>query len=139
MAGPFFASLAQQEQCHADLLTLCRATAIHGGWTASLFNPWQDYLPRLEQQMAAAEAAVYSIDSVNAALQLVIQIESSEINHILHAAVAATDAAFVKKLKPFQQAMEAHVTYIVERLPELSSRLLSATRELQARFPKVRG
>ena len=34
-----------------------RATAIHGGWTASLFNPWQDYLPRLEQQMAAAEAS----------------------------------------------------------------------------------
>ena len=138
LVGPFFAGLAEQEQYHADLLELARAAAIRSGWKANLFNPWQDYLPRLEQQMDAAEAAVREIDSVDAALQLVIQIESSEINQVFHAALAATDAAFVKRLKPFQKAMEAHMSYIVERLPQLSPRLMLATRELRARFPGVR-
>ena len=137
LVGLFFAGLAQQEQCHADLLTLCRAAAIGGAWKVNLFNPWQDYLPRLEQQMDAAESAVYAIDSVDAALQLVVQIESSEINQVFHAALAATDGAFVKKLKPFREAMEAHMAYIVERLPQLSPRLLLNARELRAMFPRV--
>ena len=138
LVGPFFAGLAEQEQYHADLLQLCRAAAIRSGWKANLFNPWQDYLPRLEQQMDAAEAAVREIDSVDAALQLVIEIESSEINRVFRAALAATDAAFVKKLKPFQTTMEAHMSYIAERLPQLSPKLMLTTRELWARFPGVR-
>ncbi len=69
---------------------------------------------------------------------LVVQIESSEINEVFNAALAATDSAFVKKLRPFRKAMEAHMSYIVERLPELSPQLLLACRELRARFPKVR-
>ncbi len=138
LVGPFFAGLAEQEQYHADLLDLCRAAAIRRGWKANRFNPWQDYLPRLEQQMDAAEAAVREIDTVDAALQLVIQIESSEINQVFRAALAATDAAFVKRLKPFQKTMEAHMSYIVERLPQLSPKLTLTTRELRARFPAVR-
>ena len=62
LVGPFFAGLVEQEQCHADLLELARAAAIRSGWKANLFNPWEDYLPRLEQQMDAAEAAVPAID-----------------------------------------------------------------------------
>jgi ferritin len=135
LVGPFFAGLAQQEQYHADLLELARAAAVRSGWKAKLFNPWQDYLPRLEWQMDAVEAAVQKIDSVDAALQLVIQIETSEINQVFNAALAATDAAFVKKLRPFQKAMEAHMSYIVERLPQLSPNLILPTRELRARFP----
>jgi hypothetical protein len=137
VVGPFFAGLAEQEQYHADLLELCRAAAIRKGWRASVFNPWQDYLPRLEQQMAAAEAGVYEIDSVDAALRLVIQIEASEINEVFQAAIAATDAAFVKKLKPFRKTMEVHMSYIVERLPQLSPNLILPTRELRARFPHL--
>ena len=53
LVGPFFAGLVEQEQYHVDLLELARAAAIRKGWKASLFNPWQDYLPRLEQQMDA--------------------------------------------------------------------------------------
>ena len=137
LVGPFFAGLAEQEQYHADLLELCRATAIRNGWKASVFNPWQDYLPRLEQQMATAEAGVYEIDSVDAALRLVIQIEASEINEVFHAALAATDAAFVKRLRPFRKTMEVHMSYIVERLPQLSPNLILPTRELRARFPHL--
>ena len=138
LVGPFFAGLALQEQHHADLLELAREAAMRSGWKANLFNPWQDYLPRLEQQMDATEAAVAEIDSIDAALQLVIQIESSEINQVFHAALAATDAAFVKKLKPFRKAMEAHMSHLVERIPELSPKLMLTTRELRARFPGVR-
>jgi hypothetical protein len=138
LAGMFFGGLAVQEQYHADLLEVCRSAALRSGWKDNLFNPWQEYLPRLEQQMDAAEAGVAKIDSVDAALQLVIQIESSEVNEVFHAALAATDAAFVKRLKPFREAMEAHMTYIVERISQLSPNLMLACRELRARFPKVR-
>ena len=137
--GSFFAGLAEQEQHHVDLLEVCRSAALRSGWKAKLFNPWQDYLPRLEQQMDAAETAVYSIDSVEAALQLVIQIESSEINEVFHAALAATDAVFVKRLKPFRKTMEAHMSYIANRLPELSPQLELACRELRVKYPRVRG
>ena len=138
LVGPFFAGLVEQEQYHADLLEICRAAAIRGVWKANLFNPWQDYLPRLEQQMDAAEAAIRQIDSVEAALRLVIQVESSEINEVFPAALAATDAAFVKRLRPFQQAMEAHMAYLVERIPELCPTLTLRMRELRAKFPGVR-
>ena len=138
LVAAFFAGLVEQEQYHADLLELARAAAIRSGWKSNLFNPWEAYLPRLEQQMDAAEAAVSGIASVDAALQLVIQIESSEVNRVFDAALAATDAAFVKKLKPFREAMEAHMSYLVERLPQMAPQLLAATRELRARFPKVR-
>lgn len=138
LIGAFFAGLVEQEQYHADLLALARAAAIRSGWRANLFNPWEAYLPCLERQMDAAETAVSGIASFDAALQLVIQIESSEINQVFYAALAATDAAFVQKLRPFQEAMEAHMSYLVERLPQMAPQLLVATRELRARFPKVR-
>lgn len=138
LVGLFFAGLVEQEQYHADLLEIARAAAMRNGWQAKLFNPWQDYLPRLEQQMEAAEAAVSEVDSVDAALRLVIQIESCEVNRVFDAALAATDAAFVKRLKPFREAMEAHLSYLVERLPELSPRLTVNVRELRTKFPKVR-
>jgi len=138
LVGPFFAGLVEQEQYHVDLLELARTAAIRGKWRANLFNPWQNDLPRLERQMDAAEKAASEIDSIDAALQMVIQLESSEINQVFHAALAATDAAFVKRLRPFQKALEAHMTYLVERLPQLSPNLTLQTRELRARFPQVR-
>jgi hypothetical protein len=135
LVGVFFSGLAEQEQLHADLLEICRYAAERHHWQESLFNPWQEYLPRLERQMDAAETAIREIDSVDAALRLVVQIESSEINEVFSAAIAATNAPFVKKLKPFRQTMESHMSYIVERIPQLSPRLILATRELRARFP----
>jgi hypothetical protein len=133
----FFAGLAMQEQHHADLLTVCQAASLRTGWKVNIFNPWQDYLPRLEEQMDRAEAAFDQIDGIEAALQLVIQIESSEINDVFSAALAATDGAFVKRLKPFREAMEAHMAYIADRLPELCPQLTPACRELRAKFSRV--
>ena len=75
---------------------------------------------------------------MDAALQLVIQIESSEINEVFQAALAATDAVFVKRLKPFRKAMEAHMAHIAERLPALSPQLMVVCRELRVKFPRVR-
>jgi hypothetical protein len=138
LVGPFFAGLAEQEQHHADLLELCQAIATRRGWKASAFSPWRDYLPRLEQQMGAAEAVLPTIDSIDAALRLVIEIESSEINLVFNAAVAATDAAFVHRLRPFQETMEAHMAYIMERIPQLSPNLVLPMRELRTRFHGVK-
>lgn len=135
--GPFFAGMAVQEQYHADLLGLCRAAAVRHGWRANLFGPWQDYLPQLERNMDAAEAELCKVDSTDAALRLVVQIETSQINAVFTAAVLASDAAFFKRLKPFRQAVEAHVAYVVERVPQLSPHLAVITRELRARFPQV--
>ena len=87
-----------------------------------------------ERQMDAVEASLREVDSIDEALQLVIEIESAEINQVFDAALAATDAVFVKKLRPFQEAMEAHMDHIVKRLPELlSPRLMLATRELRGK------
>jgi hypothetical protein len=133
----FFAALAQQERDHVDLLRLCKIAADRGRWQANLFNPWQDYLPRLEQQMDEAEVAINSIDSMEAALRLVIQIESSEVNQVFYSALAATDVAFVKKLQPFRKAMEWHMRFIVDRITELAPQLMVLTRELRSRFPRV--
>ena len=138
LAEPFFSGLAEQEQHHADLLHVCRAAAVRGRWRAHLFNPWQDYLPRLEQQMEVAEAGVEEIRSIGEALSLVIEIESSEITPVFEAALNATDAAFVKRLKPFRETMVAHMTHIVEQIPELSPPMMVACQELRAKFPFVR-
>jgi hypothetical protein len=134
----FFLGLAEQEQYHADLLTICRFAAVRSGWKAKLFNPWEDYLPRLERQMDSTETNLYNVTSVDAALQLVVEIESAEVNEVFNAAVAATDAAFVRKLEPFRKAMKAHMDHIIDSLPRLSPRLMPATRELRARSPRAR-
>ena len=136
--GSFLVGLAVHEQYHANLLELCREVAIRTVWRADIFDPWKDYLPHLEQQMHAAEATVREIDSVEDALRLVLQIESSEINKVFCAALAATDAAFVENLRPFQKTMEAHMTYIVEQISALSPHLMLECGKLRARFPNVR-
>jgi hypothetical protein len=134
----FFSDLAAHEREHAELLDVCRALALRNAWKASLFSPWQDYLSRLEQQLDAAEAAVPQIDSIDAALQLMLRLESSEIDEVCSAAIASADVAFVKRLKPFRQAMEAHIAYIAERLPRLSPQLTFECRKLHAKLPRAR-
>jgi hypothetical protein len=116
----FFAGLADQEQRHADLLQICSAAAARGHGMADVFGPWQDCITRLERQMDAFAASVPEVRTIDAAFQLVLRIESSEINDIFRTAVAAMPADSVKKLKPFRNATEDHLTYIWNGLTDRS-------------------
>ena len=87
--------------------------------------------------METAEATLPKINSLDAALRLVVQIECSEINRVFDAALAATDATFVKKLKPFREATEIHLSYLAERLPGQFARMIRNVRELRVRFPTM--
>jgi len=126
----FFEVLAQQEQDHADLLEICRAAASRGGWRAEHLSSWQGLLPRLEQQMQVIENSVTSIGSSEDALRLVIRIGSSEINQLFLGIVTKADSAFIRKVKAFRDAMDFHIAYVCQRLPELAPELTTACRKL---------
>ena len=126
----FFEVLAQQEQDHAELLEICRAAASRGGWRAEHLSSWQGLLPRLEQQMQVIENSVTSIGSSEDALRLVIRIGSSEINQLFLGIVTKADSAFIRKVKAFRDAMDFHIAYVCQRLPELAPELTTACREL---------
>ncbi len=135
----FFATLTQHEQNHADLLRLCQASARRGGWKMGCFNPWRDYLPRLERQMSEAEAALQKIDNVDRLLRLVIEIESSEVNQVFRAAMAASDSRFVRRLRPFREAIKSHIDFITARVPALAPHLTTISQELRAKFSQSIG
>jgi rubrerythrin len=116
--GQFFDTLARQEQDHAELLGLCRAAACRGGWDEKHFAPWRDALPHLERQMDEAEAWMNSLGTLADALRLVIQVESSEINQVYLAVVAASESEFVRKLNAFLEAGREHIAYVCQRIPE---------------------
>jgi hypothetical protein len=136
-ARQFFATLAQQEQDHADLLALCSDAARRGIWSAECHNPWEQYLPSIEEHMQKAEAAMYEIGALDEALRLVIQVESAEINRVFQAVLASCDWEFVNRLAVFRRAVELHVSYIVDQLPKLDPRFRLASRELRALFPRT--
>lgn len=131
-ASRFFDALAQQEQDHADLLALCGDAARRGSWMADCYNPWEQYLPSLEEHMKQVEIALYDVNSLDAGLRLVVQIESAEINRVFQGVLAACDSPFVKTLAAFREAMEKHVSFIAKRLPELDPQFFQASRELRA-------
>lgn len=127
----FFAGLAEQEQHHADLLRVCRSIVLRGVWRADFFHPWQEHLPELEQRMADAEAEAAETVTVMDALRLTIRIESSEVNAMFHASLAASRSLFVKRLRPFGQAMNAHMHYLLEHVPALAAELADDCREME--------
>lgn len=129
----FFTTLADQEQDHADLLRLCLATARHGDWKLVAFCPWRDDLPDLEMQMHTVESSLSTIDNLDKALRLVIQIESSEINQVFQAVLAAGSSEFVQKLRPFRDAVEEHIGFIVTQIPAFAPNLATISRELQVK------
>jgi hypothetical protein len=130
----FFEVLAQQEQEHADLLEICRVAARREGWRATHLSSWQHSLPRLEQQMQMIEDSLTRISSLQDALRLVIRIGSSEINELFLGIVTATDSGFIRKLRAFRDAMDVHIAYVCQRLPELAPELTTACRELRTTF-----
>jgi hypothetical protein len=127
----FFATLADQEEDHAELLDLCRAATGRGEWEGKHFDPWRDAVLRLREQMQEAESRANSLESLSDALRLVIQIESSEVNRIYLGIVAASDSEFVRKLRVFHEAGLEHISYICDRIPEMDPKLLDACQELR--------
>jgi rubrerythrin len=131
----FFKVLARQEQEHFELLELCRQLAGRDGWLEERFAPWRTVVPQLERQMDEVETSVSERESLTDALRLVIQIESSEINHVFEGIVSATDSEFVRTLRAFQAAEAGHIAYICDRIPKLDPDLAAECRNLRASHP----
>ncbi len=131
-AREFFRELAEEEGEHFELLELCRQAACREGWQEVHFTPWRTAVPGLERQMEAARQRVSDIDRLADALRLVIRIETSEINQLFGAVVAATDSGFVRTLRPFQAAASEHISQITGRIAVLAPELASECRALEA-------
>ena len=119
----FFATLAEQEQDHAELLRLCVAASDRAGWKMEILLAWRDSVLELDKEMSEAEKSVSALDTLDDALRLTIQLELSEVNRIFLAAMTASNSDFIKKLRPFQTAVEMHINYITEQITKLAPHL----------------
>jgi hypothetical protein len=137
-ASRFFATLAEQEQTHAELLGMCSQAARRGRWHAELPNPWERLVPGLEEHLDLIEGSLDEIVTLKDALQLVVQIESGEINRTFQAILASCDVPFVQKLAAFGRATEIHATYIADQIPKLDPGFLMDTDELLSVLPSYR-
>jgi rubrerythrin len=108
----FFSTLARQEVQHEELLEMCRITAMRAGWRGSGLDPLREKLPLVERQMRVAEVKLRAVRILEDALWLTIEIESSEINRLFHAIVAATDSEFVRAFEVFRSSVREHLRYI---------------------------
>jgi rubrerythrin len=115
-----FTELAEEEQEHADLLQLCLAASSHVGWRYKDLPAWRSNLARLDQRMGQVEALVSQINDMESAIQTVIQVESLDINDVFLKLIADSNAEFVRKLRPFQYAVEMHLSHITTQIPELA-------------------
>ncbi len=132
----FLCELADQEHQHAELLELCRAATIRGRWDDPTFRPWAEYVPRLERHFEEVKKSLESAGDCDRSLQIVAQIESSEINEILLGVIKATDSPFVRRLGPFRKCVKDHIAFICQWLPQLGHGNILASRELRAKFLK---
>ena len=129
----FFATLSGQEECHAELLELCRAAAAQQRWNEKQVDPWRNAVPKLEQHMEDAEASLDDIHALRPALRLVIDIESSEINDVFSSIVAATESEFVRRLTVFGEAEKRHLAFICRAIAKLDPELTEASQVLNKR------
>jgi hypothetical protein len=65
---------------------------------------------------------------------LILQVEGSEIDHVLAGVIAATDSPFVKHLGPFRRAVKQHIDYICLTVSALIPSAAAACRELHGKF-----
>lgn len=133
-AGAFFAELARQEELHAELLEVCRAAAARQRWDDEHVPPWKSVVPQLESRMRAAEISVDGTASQHDALQLMIEIESSEINDIFHSVVSAADSDFVRRVRIFREAEARHLDFIRQGISQLAPDLTLQCEALAARY-----
>jgi hypothetical protein len=130
----FFEILASQEQDHADMLEFCKAATAHDGWKMNDLSATGQCVAGLESQMRQAENAVRSITSLDDAMRVVIQLESSEINQAFQNVFMASSSRFVKKLLKFRRATHFHMAFIMKRIPVLCPQMLQTSKQLNAKF-----
>ena len=124
---------AGQKESHAELLELCRAAAAQNQWLEEQIQPWRRCLPQLERHMADAESRVDDMHSPLAALRLVIEIESSEINEVFRSIVTAADSEFVRRINVFGDTERRHLSFIGQSIVRLEPSLAEAGRALAKR------
>jgi hypothetical protein len=128
----FFENLASQELDHAELLRLCGTTVARGHWNAKSLDVWTGVVPELERQMNEAELSFDRFDSMSDALQLVIRLESSEVNRIFLSVVVATKSDFVAKMNVFWDSVSKHISYACRQICQLDSSLTEECQVLKA-------
>lgn len=133
-AQDFFAELARQERGHAEMLDICRAALRWARWDEACFRLWQDYLPMLEDQMCQTRRVLPEATSLDDALRLVLQVESSELNRVFGEIVRATRSPFISRIGVFHKAVWLHIAFICECIPRIAPHLESACHELRARL-----
>jgi len=128
-----FETLARQEQGHAELLRLCGLIAEREGWDAANFAPWQETVPQLMDQLSEVAAAAGQVSDRVRALELALEIESSEINYVFFGVVAATKSNFVKSLQAFHNTGCEHIGYLCREVTTLEPSLADACTVLRER------
>lgn len=128
----FFDTLSHQEQDHAELLEICRGLAGESCWQEEEITRWRGVIPQLEHRMSEVEQGLDQIADAGEALQLVIDVEGSEINSIFRGVVAATDNDFVRNFQAFQNAEKEHIDFICREIPRLEIELTDICAELRA-------
>jgi hypothetical protein len=133
-AKNFFEVLSHQEQEHANILDICLHSASQNCYNIDGINIWLGYISILEAKMSEAETAADAITCLDDALQLTVQLESSEINKVFQAMLEASNSVFIKKMAYFRLASKAHLSYIAHMLPELSPQFAHAAREYREKI-----
>ncbi|MGO8746567.1 MAG: hypothetical protein ACLQNE_11310 [Thermoguttaceae bacterium] len=108
----FFRTLVREEAEHEELLEICRVAGMHDGGDGLRLNPLRESLSLVERQMRAAEVKLRAVRILADALWLTIEIESSGINRLFQAVVAATDSGFVSECELFRSTVREHLVYI---------------------------
>jgi len=129
----FFSRLAVQEAAHAELLELAETAASRERWDESMAAPWRDVVPGLERKMDRVLSSLGDINNVRQAFEQVIHVESSEINDLFGAVIAASDSCFVKRMRAFRNATLTHLRFICRTIAELEPTLVPASLALQKR------
>jgi hypothetical protein len=127
----FFVALARQEEEHEELLETCRMAAMRGRWDGCAFDSLRESVPLMERRMREADAKLRAVKTVGDALWLTIEIESSELNRLFQAVVAATDSEFVRKCESFRIATKRHLDYVHETITAFEPGLKSACERMR--------
>lgn len=127
-----FAHLAEQEREHGELLEICARAVEPGAWQEGLLERLGECLEPIEAKIAEVRRSLGEVHTVDDALRLIVQLESSEVNRIFEEIVTSAESPFVKKLQPFRRSVRRHIVFICRQVPRIAPQLAPACEELRA-------